>query len=414
MAPRRPLSGVRVVAVEQYGAGPWATMQLADMGAEVIKIEDPTVGGDVARTVPPFAEAGDSLFFEAFNRGKRSISLNMRMDDGRDVLRDLVRGSDVVFCNLRGDLPVKLGLDFESLKAVNPRVVCCSLTGFGRTGPRADQPAYDYTIQALSGWMSLTGEPDGPPAKSGLSLVDFAGGYVAALAILAGLHQAGATGQGCDCDISLFESALSLTNYLATWVASRDFEPERLAWSAHPSIVPFQMLPTSDGWIVVACAKQKFWERLARCLHAEELLGDPRFADFAARRENREPLVEILAARTRTATTVELLGAFEASGVPCGPVNSLGEALADRQAEARGLVVEHTHPRLGTVRQVRSPLRFDHDETAPAGGPSRGADTVELLRSICGYSDERLRELSAAGVIETPAGDQREEAGPRG
>jgi crotonobetainyl-CoA:carnitine CoA-transferase CaiB-like acyl-CoA transferase len=213
------LSDVRIVSVEQYGAGPWGTMQLADLGAEVIKIEDPSVGGDVSRYVPPFQEGEDALFFEAFNRGKKSVSLDLRAPDARAVLEDLVRASDAVFSNLRGDQPDRLRLRYDDLREVNPRVVCCSLSGFGTTGPRAREGAYDYTLQGLAGWQAITGEPDGPPVKSGLSLVDFCGGYAAAVALLAGVSSARRTGEGCDLDLSLFEVALAQLNYLGTWVA---------------------------------------------------------------------------------------------------------------------------------------------------------------------------------------------------
>ena len=182
----QPLADVRILAIEQFGAGPWGTLQLSDLGAEVIKIEDPGSGGDVARTVPPFRDGEDSLYFEAFNRGKRSISLDLRTEAGRAVFEDLVREVDAVFSNLRGDQPAKLRITYEDLRAVNPRIVCCSLCGFGMTGPRAAEPAYDHVLQAMTGWMALTGEPDGPPTKSGLSLVDYSGGYVAALGVAGG------------------------------------------------------------------------------------------------------------------------------------------------------------------------------------------------------------------------------------
>ena len=189
---RRPLDDVRVLAIEQFGAGPWATLQLADLGAEVIKIEDPGSGGDVGRYVPPYRSGEDSLYFETFNRGKRSVSLDLRVPAGRAVFEELVRVSDAVYSNLRGDQPAKLRITFDDLRALNPRIVCCSLSGFGTTGPRRAEPAYDYVLQALTGWMALTGEPDGPPVKSGLSLVDFSGGYVSALALVAGVWR-GAT-----------------------------------------------------------------------------------------------------------------------------------------------------------------------------------------------------------------------------
>ena len=289
-----PLADVRVVAVEQYGAGPWGTLQLADLGAEVIKIEDPESSGDVGRYVPPFQEGEDSLFFETFNRNKKSVSLDLRHREARGVLEDLVRESDAVYSNLKGDQPRKLGLTYDQLKDVNPRIVCCSLSGFGMTGPRAAEGGYDYMMQGLAGWMSLTGEPGGPPTKSGLSLVDLSGGYVSAIAVLSGLWRARRDGVGCDCDISLFETALAELMYVGTWVATGGYEPRRMPNSAHPSIVPFQNVRTSDGWIVVACPKPRFWELLCHAVGRPELLEDPRFSDFAARDANRDDLLLIL------------------------------------------------------------------------------------------------------------------------
>ncbi len=238
-----PLADVRILAVEQFGAGPWGTLQLADLGAEVIKIEDPAAGGDVGRYVPPFQEGEHSLFFETFNRNKKSLSLDLRHADARGVLEDLVRVSDVVYSNLRGDQPKRLRLTYDDLKTVNPRIVCCSLSGFGMTGPRASEGGYDYMMQGLAGWMSLTGDPDGPPTKSGLSLVDLSGGYASAIAVLAGLWRARRDGVGCDCDVSLFETALHELMYVGTWAASRGYTPPRRRNSAHPSIVPVPGLP---------------------------------------------------------------------------------------------------------------------------------------------------------------------------
>src|SRR5690348_2638322 len=275
---RRPLDDVRILAIEQFGAGPWATLQLSDLGAEVIKIEDPGSGGDVGRTVPPFREGDDSLFFETFNRGKRSLSLDLRTDAGRAVFEDLVRSADAVYSNLRGDGPAKLRITYEDLREVNPRIVCCSLSGFGMTGPRAAEAGYDYIMQAMAGWMSLTGEPDGPPTKSGLSIVDLSGGYVSAIALLSGLWRARRDGVGCDCDISLYETALHELMYIGTWAASAGYEPQRMPESAHPSIVPVQAFQTADGWITVACAKQKFWELLCQALGRDELTQDARFS----------------------------------------------------------------------------------------------------------------------------------------
>jgi crotonobetainyl-CoA:carnitine CoA-transferase CaiB-like acyl-CoA transferase len=394
------LSDVRVVSLEQYGAGPWGTMQLADLGAEVIKVEDPSVGGDVSRYVPPFQEGEDSLFFEAFNRGKKSVSLDLRSPDARGVLDDLVRVSDAVFSNLRGDQPDKLRLRYDHLRDVNPQVVCCSLSGFGTTGPRAPEGAYDYTLQGLAGWQSITGDPDGPPTKSGLSLVDFCGGYAAAVALLAGVSSARRTGQGCDLDLSLFEVALAQLNYLGTWVASRGFEPVRRRGSAHQSMIPFQNFASADGWIVIACPKQALWERLCAAIERPDL-SDPSgpYGSFAARDRNRPALLAELDAIFASRTTAEWLELLTPAGVPCAPVNDIAGALADEQAEARGAVVELEHPALGSVRGPGSPFVVDGERPEARLGPARGADTAGLLRSLCGYSEERIAELAERGVF---------------
>jgi crotonobetainyl-CoA:carnitine CoA-transferase CaiB-like acyl-CoA transferase len=394
-----PLADVRVLAVEQYGAGPWGTLQLADLGADVIKIEDPASAGDVGRYVPPYQEGEDSLFFETFNRNKRSISLDLRHPEARPVLEDLVRAVDAVYSNLRGDYPKRLRITYEDLKDVNPRIVCCSLSGFGMTGPRASEGGYDYMVQGLAGWMSLTGEPDGPPTKSGLSLVDLSGGYVSAVALLAGLWRARREGIGCDCDVSLFETALHELMYVGTWVASRGFRPQRMPDSAHPSMVPFQNFPTADGWIVVACPKQKFWERLCDAIERPDLASDQRFADFAGRNEHRDELVPELRAAFLSRSTDEWLATLGEAGVPSARVNDVADALADPQVEARDGLVEIEHPRLGTVRQVATPLRVGEEEKPVRRAPLRGEDTERVLVELCGYSPERVRELADAGVF---------------
>lgn len=394
-----PLADIRVIAVEQYGAGPWATLQLADLGAEVIKIEDPSVGGDVGRYVPPFQEGEDSLFFETFNRNKESVSLDLKHPDGRVVFEDLVRNSDAVFSNLRGDQPARIGLTYEALKGVNPRVVCCSLSGFGMTGPRAAQGGYDYMMQGLAGWMSLTGDPEGQPTKSGLSLVDLSGGYVAAIALLSGLWRARREGVGCDCDISLFETALAELVYVGTWVATAGYEPRRMPDSAHPSIVPFQSFRTEDGSIVVACPKPKFWERLCEAIGRPELAADPRFADFVARDRNRAELVAILEGAFASRTTGAWIGALEAAGVPCARVNTVAEALRDPQTLARQAIVELEHPTLGTVREFASPLRMAEAQAPVRRAPFRGEHTQDVLGRVCGYSRERVEELEWAGAF---------------
>jgi crotonobetainyl-CoA:carnitine CoA-transferase CaiB-like acyl-CoA transferase len=406
-----PLADIRVLAVEQFGAGPWGTLQLADLGAEVIKIEDPASRGDVGRYVPPFQDGEDSLFFETFNRNKKSFSLDFRHDGAREVFHDLVRVSDAVYSNLRGDQPRKLGLTYEQLKDVNGRVVCCSLSGFGMTGPRATEGGYDYMMQGLAGWQSLTGEPDGPPTKSGLSLVDLSGGYASMIALLAGLWRSRRDGVGCDCDVSLFETALHELMYIGPWAATHGYVPPRMANSAHPSIVPFQNFRASDGWIVVAAAKEKFWERLCDVIERPDLREDPRFATIASRSEHRDVLLPILADVFGRRTVAEWLDRLVPAGVPSAKINSVLEALEDAQTLAREDLVEHDHPALGRVRTIASPLRLsaeggeDLRAQPPARAPYRGEHTEAVLVDYCGYTPERVRELHANGVFgEIPIG----------
>jgi crotonobetainyl-CoA:carnitine CoA-transferase CaiB-like acyl-CoA transferase len=397
--PQQPLSDITVLSVEQFGAGPWGTLQLADLGADVIKIEDPGAGGDVSRYVPPFQEGEDSLFFETFNRNKRSISLDLRTEAGREVFEELVRHADAVYSNLRGDQPARLGLTYEALAPVNPRIVCCALSGFGTDGPRAKQGGYDYVVQGLAGWMALTGDPEGPPTKSGLSLVDLSAGYVSGLALMAGLWRARRDGVGCDCDVSLFEVALAQLCYVGTWAATGEFTPRRMKDSAHPSIVPFQAFEAADGWIVVACPKQKFWERLCAELGLPELLEDLRFADFAGRDRHRGELLPRLQAAFRERTAADWVDALSEAGIPVGPVNEVTEALEDEQAEARGAVVEVEHPRFGSVRQVATPLRLSGHEAPLRRGPFRGEHTEALLTELCGFDGARIEELARGGAF---------------
>jgi len=395
----RPLEDVRIVAVEQYGAGPFGSVHLADLGAEVIKIEDPQAAGDVGRYVPPHQEDEDSLFFETFNRNKRSLSLDLATAAGREVFEDLVRVSDAVYSNLRGDVPEKLGIRYRDLAHLNPAVVCCSLSGFGTTGPRRAEPGYDYILQGLTGWMSLTGEPDGPPAKSGLSVVDFSGGLVAALALVVGIHAARRDGVGRDCDVSLFEVALSYLSYQATWYLTAGDAPTRMSRSAHPSLVPFQNFPTADGWIVVACPKEKFWQRLAGVLGRPELATDPRFVDFDARRCHRDELAAILSEIFAGDTSANWLERLTAAGIPCGPVNTLAEALADRQTEAREMIVETEHPRFGAVRQVASPVRVGDLPVPHRRGPLRNEDAGYVLEKLLDYSPGRIAGFRMGGAF---------------
>jgi crotonobetainyl-CoA:carnitine CoA-transferase CaiB-like acyl-CoA transferase len=395
----RPLEDVRIVAVEQYGAGPWGSVHLADLGADVIKIEDPRTAGDIGRYVPPFAEGEDSLFFEALNRNKRSLSLDLTTDGGRQVFRDLVAQSDAVYSNLRGDVPARLGLTYEHLKDVNPAIVCCSLSAFGMSGPRAAEPGYDYVMQGLAGWMSLTGEPGGPPQKTGPSLVDFAGGYVAGFALLAGLHAARRDGIGMDCDVSLYETALSMLNYLATWHLTAGRQPERTRHSAHPSLVPFQNFETQDGWVVVACPKDKFFDRLLVALELDDVRADPRFVGFGARRANKDELLAILEPAIKAWPTAALLERLATSGVPCAPVNDVEHAFLDPHIAARGGIVETEHPRFGTVKAVASPVRVGVPAVAHRRAPFRNEDAKDVLSGLLGLDDDAVEKLRRSGAF---------------
>ena len=400
----RPLEDVRIVAVEQYGAGPFGSVHLADLGADVIKIEDPRTGGDVGRYVPPFQAGEDSLFFETFNRNKRSLRLDVANAAGRSVLEDLVRRSDAVYSNLRGDVPERLGLRYADLREVNPAIVCCSLSAFGMTGPRAAEPGYDYILQGIAGWMSITGEPDGPPTKSGLSLVDYCGGLVAAIALLGGVHAARRDGVGMDCDLSLFDTALGLLTYPATWHLNGSFEPARTRQSAHPSIVPFQNFRTADGWIVVVAAKEKFWQRLAVAVGRPELAADPRFATFDDRRVHAEELLAILDAVFASASSEHWIEVLADAGVPCGPVNDVAAALRDPQTEARSMIVETEHPRFGTIRQVASPVRVGEVPPSYRRAPLLDEHAGAVLRGLLGYDEQRLDDLRRRGAFGEPPG----------
>jgi crotonobetainyl-CoA:carnitine CoA-transferase CaiB-like acyl-CoA transferase len=393
------LSGIVVLDASQVMAGPFCAMHMADLGADVIKIEDPRTDGDVGRYVPPFQEGEDSLFFETFNRNKRSLRLDISNGAGRSVFEDLVRRSDVVYSNLRGDVPARLGLRYADLADVNPQIVCCSLSAFGMTGPRAAEPGYDYILQGIAGWMSITGEPDGPPTKSGLSLVDYCGGLVAAISLLAGVHAARRDGVGMDCDVSLFDTALAMLTYPAAWHLNGGFEPVRTHNSAHPSIVPFQNFRTADGWIVVVAAKEKFWQRLATALGRPDLATDARFATFDDRRVHASTLLPILDGLFAERPTEHWIDVLADAGVPCGPVNDVAGALRDPQTEARGMVVETGHPRFGTVRQVASPVRVGDDAPAYRRAPSLDEDRDPLLRDLLGYPPGAVEELRLGGAF---------------
>jgi crotonobetainyl-CoA:carnitine CoA-transferase CaiB-like acyl-CoA transferase len=394
---RPPLEGVVILAASQLGAGPWALTLLSDLGADVVKIEPPGQG-DEARAVPPFAGDGDSIYFQSLNRGARGLTLDLRSDEGRAVLRRLAPACDAVFDNLRGGEAARLGLDYASLGQVNPRIVCCSLSGFGQTGPRAREPGYDFLVQALAGYMSITGEPGGPPARCGVSVVDFSSGLVAMLGLLVALHRARETGVGCDVDVSLFDTSISMLNYLAAWSLNRGFEPSRTAESAHQTVVPAQAFATLDGHLVVMCMKEKFWRRLCDALGRSDLEADPRFEDFAARDANRDALLAELRpvfASRPTSRWVELLRGV----VPCAPVLGVAEALRDPQVEARGMLIEVDHPVYGRLRQTGTPIRMGGGRAPARRAPRLGEHTDEVLSRLGGLSPAEIDGLRRRGVV---------------
>ena len=390
---KKTLEDVRVIALEQYGAGPFGTLHLAELGAEIIKIEDPTTKGDVSRYIPPFQEDTNSLFFETFNRNKKSISLDIKTPKGREVFHDLVKVSDVVFSNFRGDVPEKLNLTYEHLGKINKSIVCVSLSSFGMTGSRKNQPGYDYIMQAISGWMDLTGDPEGPPTKSGLSLVDYSGGLAAAISILAGLHSAKLNGKGMDCDLSLFDTAISMLTYPATWMLTKNHVTQRTKDSSHPSVVPFQIFKTSNGWISVVCAKEKFWKLLTDELQ-DSRLEDSDFEDFESRYNNKEILTGILSEIFIQESSEHWDARLQKKKIPCAIVNSLEEALDDIQVKDRNMIVETEHPIFGSVKGVRTSTHVgdsrNHDHKR---APFLNENKDYVLNDLLNYKTDKIKDL---------------------
>ena len=393
-----PLRGVRILSFEQYGAGPFGTQQLADMGAEIIKIENPAEGGDVGRLVGPhYFGPGDSHFHEAFNRNKKSLTLNLKQDEARSVLADLVRNADAVFDNLRGDLPQKLGLTYAQLAPYNPRIVCAHLSAYGRTGSRTAWPGYDYLMQAEAGYLSVTGEPDGPPARFGLSIIDMMTGVTAVTGLLAGIIEARSTGRGRDIDVSLFDVAMGNLNYVAAWYLNEGHKVGRAPRSAHPSLTPSQLYRTQDGWIFIMCNKEKFWPALCAAIDRPDWAAHPDYANFAARLAHREQLTEALDAVLGTASTEQWLARF-AGKVPAAPVYDVAQALDNPFAHEQGLILEAPHPARGSIRTVASPIRCPGEAPLVGIAPTLGEHTQALLAEL-GYDAQRIAQLEEKGAV---------------
>ncbi len=402
-----PLHGVRVLDLSRVLAGPWATQLLADLGAEVIKIERPGVGDDTRHWGPPFTTRadgtpGDAAYFLCANRNKKSVTLDIAAPEGAAIARALAATSDVVVENFKTGGLKKYGLDHPSLSALNPRLVYCSITGFGHTGPRAHQAGYDYMIQAMGGLMSITGQPDGAPGaepmKVGVAVVDLFTGLYASNAILAALLHARATGRGQHIDMALFDVQAAILANQATNLFVSGRAPTRMG-NAHPNLAPYQPFPCSDGMVVIAVGNDGQFRALARALEADILGADPRFLTNALRVRHRIELARALSPLTQALTMDELMARLETAGVPCGPVNTVDRVFEEPQAQARGLVVEQSRDDLeNLVHTVASPLRLSQTPaTYRSPPPALGQDTEAVLAGLLPELD--LADLKARGVV---------------
>lgn len=392
-----PLAGVRVLAVEQYGAGPYGTMFLADAGAEVIKIEPPK-GGDFSRDIGPYWFGdGSSEFFHAYNRNKRSFTLDLMTEEGQKVFRELVKTADAVASNARGDVPEKLGIVYDALKDVNPKIVCAHLSAYGRTGPRKNWPGFDYLMQAEAGWFSLTGEPENPPTRFGLSVVDQMTGLALSYAVLTGLTGARATGIGRDMDVSLFDIAMSNLGYPGIWYLNEGHVQKRLPRSAHPALTPCALYKTKDGWVYLMCNKEKFWPALCNAIGKPEWGTDPRFVTFKERFENRPLIEELLDGVLSEKNTAEWLEVF-AGCVPAAPINDVKQALDNPFVTEEGRIQEIELEGHGTYKYITPAVRPGGSDLPANPAPKLGADTDDLLREV-GYDEAAIKALREKGVV---------------
>jgi len=379
----KPLNGVRIVSVEQFGAAPYGSMYLADLGADVIKIENATIGGDPSRlTGPHFLGAGNSQYFQTWNTNKRSLALDLRTDEGRNTLRKLIKTADAVVNNLRGDLSVKMGLDYQALRDVNPALVCLHISAYGRNNDRAAWPGYDYLMQAESGLMDLTGEPDGPPARlGGPSIIDQTTGLTGALGLLAGIIGARSTGIGCDVDTSLFDVALHQLGYTAIWSLNEGDTMSRQPRSAHFSVTPVQTFPTDDGWVFIMCMTEKFWQVLLDVLDIPGLAEDPRFASASARHQNRSELNEQLDAVFSKASSAHWLSRLQGR-LPIAPVLTVDQALRNPLLVETDMIRNVPHPTRPDFRMLANPLKINGQRLSQRLCSAVGADNAEILEEL--------------------------------
>jgi crotonobetainyl-CoA:carnitine CoA-transferase CaiB-like acyl-CoA transferase len=362
----KPLEGLRILTLEHFGAGPYGTMFLAGLGAEVIKIENAATGGDASRHVGPhLLGKDDSEYFQTFNLWKKSISLDLNND--LEKFHALVAKADAMVNNLRGDVPAKLGLDYKSLSSVNEKIVCLHISAYGRDNERASWPGYDFLMQAEAGLMDLTGEPEGAPSRFGTSIIDCMSGMTGAAALLACVWRAQRTGKGCDVDASLFDVALHQLTYMGTWYLNGGDASSRPPRSAHYSLTPVQTFPTADGWIFVMCMKDSFWHSLLKALARSDLEKDARFATMAARLENRATLTAILDGEFRRKTTTDWLKALSGR-LPVGPVNDMRAALENPFVAATGMIASVEHPKKPGLRVLTLPVKIDGERPKPVPG----------------------------------------------
>ena len=397
-----PLEGLKVLAFEQYGAGPFGTQYLSDLGAEVIKVEPAGTTGDYLRDVGPYFLEGEkdsvsSIFFQALNRNKKSITLDILSQEGKEVLKKLVKYSDAVCNNLRGDVPEKLGITYEKLKIYNKKIVCAHCSAYGREGSRKNWPGFDYLMQAEAGYFSLTGEPEGPPARFGLSVVDYMSGLTMAFSLISGVLSARDTGIGRDIDVSLFDTALFNQNYLAAWTMNSNYENERLDRSAHPVLVPCQLYKTFDGWIYLMCNKENFWPALCKSIDREDLSKDERFKNFKLRLEQRELLTEILDKELMKKKTEEWLEIF-GGNVPAAPILNVREALENDFVKERNNIHKLKTKDNKVINLLKTPIRFDQEEFIDSTAPALGENNEEIYSKI-GLTEKDYNILKNKGII---------------
>ncbi|MFH1044231.1 MAG: CaiB/BaiF CoA-transferase family protein [Pseudomonadota bacterium] len=404
-----PLSHIRVLDLSRVLAGPWATQNLADLGAEVIKVERPKSGDDSRGYGPPWMKdrAGndttEAAYFMSANRGKKSITVNLSHTEGQRVVRSLAAKCDVLVENYKvGDLD-RYGLGYRDLAALTPRLIYCSVTGFGQTGPYRDRPGYDAMTQGMGGLMSITGEPDGAPGggpmRVGVPVIDIFTGMYAAIAICAALAHRAETGLGQHLDVALLDSCVALLANQAMSCLATGESPKRIG-NAHPTIVPYETFRTADGAMILACGNDNLFRKFCALAQCEHLANDPRFAKNADRVKNREALATLLSAVMAKRATRDWIRALDEAGVPCGPINTVAQALAEPQVEARGMIVRLAHPLAGEVPLLASPMKFSgtpvRHELAP---PVLGQHSDQILEELLGLSAEERARLRAAGAI---------------